>query len=147
MRNVCVKKVLVVGIIVLFLGVSALSSVSSRSISSPVEMLLEHGVESDDDKPLEDDYKEIISYVDGYGHRDNIDYILPIFIARNIKSTWGDFNICALTRNPFKLFYRARAVHIHIKLFIGFAMGDPDEGISLDGFAIGDITWTPYPEF
>ena len=34
MRNVCFKKALVVGIIVLFLGVSVLSGVSSKSISN-----------------------------------------------------------------------------------------------------------------
>ena len=70
MRNSCFKKALVVGIIVLFIGVSALPIVSSKSVSSPIEMLLEHGVESVDNDEIEslDGYDEIISYISGLGY-------------------------------------------------------------------------------
>ena len=138
------RRVLVVGIIVLFIGVSALPIVSSKSVSSPFEMLLEHGAESEvNDKPL-DDYKEIISFIDGYGRVDKYYEILyPLFFRLSMSN--GDFEIRALTRNPLKqLFYTARAEDIHIKFFAGIYLGNPEGGARIFGFAIGDITWTPY---
>jgi len=63
MRNNWYKNGLVVGIIVLFIGVSVLSSVSSKDISVSDEEMLEGEVELEDNNEIEplDNYREIIS--------------------------------------------------------------------------------------
>ena len=145
MRNVCFKKGLVVGIIILFIGMSVVSSVSSRSISSPFEMLLEHGAESEvNDKPFED-YKEVITFIDGVGDRDYYHVGLNLgFLKFNLTLGLGQFEIYAFTRNPFKLFYQATAKSIHMKIFFGIDVGNPAWTYIIYGFAFGDITWEPY---
>jgi len=73
MPNKCFKKGLVVGIIILFVCVSVLSSVSSKSISTFNEKILEYAVfnvrqsQSSDNVELELQLQEIDSYLSAYG--------------------------------------------------------------------------------
>ena len=140
------KKALVVGIIILFLGVSVLPIVSSNNVSSPIEMLLAHGNESDENGKLWDDYNEIISTVrgDGFGTSWNYDKG-GHFVIYDLRLASGRYYINSFTRDPLKLFYHAKAKSIHMKIFIGWCWNaNPDDYHQVIGIAIGDITWEPY---
>ena len=137
------RKVLVVGIIVLFLGISVLPIVSSKSVSSPFEMLLEHGSESEvNDKTL-DDYKEVISTVEGYGRGIGWNYH-GLLVWTDLYLVDGRYNIKSFTINPLKFLYQAKAKSMHMKLFIGWIIVNEGRHHSLWGLVIGDITWEPY---
>lgn len=65
MKNCCYKKGLVLIIIVLFIGVSVFSSVSSKNLSISDEEILEYDSEIDDNdviKPV-DEYTEIFTHI------------------------------------------------------------------------------------
>ena len=140
MKNTLFKKGLIVGIIILFIGVSVLSSVSSKDVSVTNDKVVD---DNNEIEPL-DEYTEIVSFIYGGGYWSECD-ILFYFKGWGIWKftfTSGDFFIKAVTKNPFKPFLKVTAHKIEVPQFIGIFMGNPDyETASIVGHAIGDIYW------
>jgi hypothetical protein len=139
MQSKLFKKGLVVGIIILFIGIGVLSSVSSKDISISDDKILK---DNNEIEPI-DNYDEIISFIDGEGYMDWEPE--STFIWEDLDIWEGDIFIKAITKNPQKLFYTAKPKEIHIDLFIGFfgcVPAGPDVlECGLTGFAIGNIEW------
>ena len=138
------KKTLVIGVILLFLGVSVFPVVSSKNVSSPFEMLVEHGAESEvNDKPLED-YKEVYTIIEGTGSGHSGILLGFIgYIGFNVQLYLGKYYLKCYTRNP-KGFYNATASSIHMKIFFGYLVYGGPESHRVKGLALGDISWEPY---
>ena len=121
----------------------------SRTIENPIFnhfSKVEHEAESVlNDKPLEDDYKEIISTVRGNGQGASWNYEKSgWFVTYDLRLYNGLYYINSFTRNPLKLFYHVKAKSIHIKTIIGFFFVFEKNYHSVTGIAIGDITWESY---
>ena len=139
MQNKILRKGLVVGIIVLFVSVGVLSSVSSKDVSVTNDKVDDDNNESE----LLDEYTEIVSFIDGEGYWSECD----ILFNRNIFGIWrftftsGDFFIKAITKNPAKPFLKVTAHKIEAPLFYGTFSGNPDQTAVIHGFAIGNFNW------
>ena len=141
MQNKILRKGLVVGIIILFIGVSVLSNVSSKDVSISNDKVVD---DTNEIEPI-DNYDEIISFIRGGGYIDwDINNIGFIQHDQHIFS--ADIFIKAITKNPLKLFYTAKAKDIHIDLYIGLfgcGPGGPDVlECYYQGYAIGSIEWS-----
>ena len=154
MRNDCFKKALVVGIIVLFIGVSVLTSVSSKDISNSDVKMLEYDTKSVENNEIEtfDNYKEIITRINGYAELKWIK-IRGSFHGRYygeaeiIKGDNDGVNLLGirLTNGCKKFFYESYRDYIYAPRFIGHS------GISMvpghswqrftSGWAFGNIDW------
>ena len=141
MINNWYKKPLVVGIIVLFIGVSALPIVSSKSVSSPIEMLLEHGVESVDNDEIEslDGYDEIISYISGLGYILEDSGIWLLFYRRNLHMNQGHFSIISITKNPAERIVKREASSVRIPHFFGILYHVGGHYGEVLGFGLGNL--------
>ena len=133
------KKVIVIGIIVLFISMSVLSSVSSKDVSVSNKRILEDNNEI----PLWDEYNEIISHIVGEGQFHG--EVLPLFlIFSNFTLDEGEFYISAITKNPSNRFYSATAYKINVALFIGILVpSNPPTSVTdyINGYALGNIEW------
>ena len=143
MQNKILRKGLVVGIIILFIGVGVLSSVSSKDVSVSKDIIKKDNNET----PLWDDYDERFAIIVGsgdftyYERRQMWGHIIPIGIVINISFYHGTFNILAFTKNPSKPIYKVEANKLIIKRFIGyFHIIDYYYG-AIMGYAFGDIYW------
>jgi hypothetical protein len=141
MQNKILRKGLVIGIIILFVGVGILSSVSSKDISFSDDKIIE---DNDEIEPI-DNYDEIISFINGGGYIDWDDGCSG-FIQHDFYVFSADIFIKAFTKNPLKPFYTATANEIHMDLYIGgIGCGPASPGelkCYLIGVAIGDIEWS-----
>jgi hypothetical protein len=115
MKDRLFKKVLVIGIIILFVGVSVLSSVSSKDVSVSKDRIF------DDNNEIEtsDDYSEIFTYINGY-----CDYIkakrIGILVHFNVElwaDPWG-LTISGI-KKPFNRF-EEDVYEVIVPCFIGF---------------------------
>jgi len=138
MQNVLVRKSLVIGMIILFVGVGVLSSVSSKDVSVSDEEMVENDTTSEDNNNIAqwDEYKEIIAYIDGFGHVS--DY--GGFLIKHFRFRDGEFYIRAITTNPLKRIYII-AHEIDVPFFIGRFDGYPWDEAGVYGFAIGNFNW------
>ena len=142
MQKKILRKGLVVGIIILFVGVGVLSSVSSKDVSVSKDIIKEDNTET----PLWDDYDERFAVIRGTGSFTDYErwyggFIGPWGIVINLSFYSGTFNILAFTKNPSKPIYKVEANKLTIKRFVGiFIIGDYFYG-SIVGYAFGDIYW------
>ena len=127
MRNVCFKKGLVFGIIVLFLGVGATSS--GINVNANPKNVLKDNSEVE---PL-GDYIEIISRVSGSGY----DYSGGGFFELNIVD--GSVDIKALTL--LNGIITGHAEYIYARFFIGLRLPVANYWYNFGGWAFGDIVW------
>ena len=141
MKNTLFKKGLVAGMIILFVGVSILSSVSSKNVSISYDKVV---YDNNEIEPL-DEYTEIVSFINGGGYIDWDDGCSG-FIQHDFYVFSADIFIKAFTKNPLKPFYTATANEIHMDLYIGgIGCGPASPGelkCYLIGVAIGDIEWS-----
>jgi hypothetical protein len=140
------KKGLVVGVIALLVGVSVLSSVSSKDISVSDEEMLEYDIELEDNNEIEplDNYDEIVSYISGRAFFDNYP---PTFCwdEHIICYDWvgEDIHIRAITRTPGHRFYTANASYLDAEHFYGLLTPWPNYWLySITGIALGNIEWS-----
>jgi hypothetical protein len=114
MRKKLLRKILMAGIIVLFIGAGA--------ISSAVEINSDVNEKSMGKKEIEnfDDYNEIISFVMG-GGRGNIWYPNGVNLS-------GDITIIALTTNGFII---KQASQVEIKFFLGLKFNSGFGGLTI----------------
>jgi hypothetical protein len=134
-------KTMVVGVIVLFLGISVLPIITSKSVSSPFEMSLEHVAESEDnDKPLRD-YKEVFTIIEGKGSGHS-GFLLGfiVYIGFNVQLYLGKYYLKCYYINS-KGSYTATARSVHTKIFFGILFYGGPEHLMVSGFAFGDISW------
>jgi len=143
MKNTIFKKGLVIGIIILFIGVGVLSSVSSKDISISDDKILK------DNNVIEqmDNNEEIITYISG---EVGLDYCTweGILLKKVELWTMGD-PYCYLEITGYKkpLFplgdskFNANPTHIIAERFFGFIGLSNDWFYSVSGFAIGNIDW------
>ena len=133
MQNSIVKKSLVIGIIILFVGVGILSIVSSKDTTDlkPIE-----------NKVAFDNYDEIISKVKGTGVLMDVSgSFFGFFIFWKLRLEGGIFHITAITRNPGNRIYTATANKIYIPFCIGSINPVPPVDIQFIGWTFGNIEW------
>jgi len=129
------RKGWVIGIIVLFISIGNLSSVSSKDISISDDKILEYNPEIE---PL-DEYEEIITFIEGWCDLIRVKR-RGIFIHFDVElyaDTWG--LIIKGIRKPFNTF-EEDVLKVNIPCFIGIFsnMGQP---YRVDGIAFGNIEW------
>ena len=146
MQNKILRKGLIVGIIILFVGVSVLSSVSSKDVSVSNDKV-------DDDNNevelLEDNQKEIytifknqrVEYI-------NVgDHVFPWFSIGYVEIySYGGFTIKGY-KSPLyplnKSWFELDVRQVNAPLFIGRYWIDwIEEWTYVDGIAIGNIEWS-----
>ena len=136
MQNKLLKKGLVVGIIVLFISMSSLTSVSSKDIYISKDKILEDNL---DIEPL-DTNKEIYTRISGYC--DNIGAKrIGIFVHFDVElraNIWG-LTISGI-RFPFNPF-KEDVNGVNVPCFIGIIYMDRYP-YHVDGFTFGNIEWS-----
>jgi hypothetical protein len=136
MKNTLFKKGLVVGIIVLFVSVSVLSSVSSKDVKVSNNRVVDYnkGIKPDDI------YEEIFSYVSGEGFcRDGVGSGLNLFVEFLI----GDFFVRSFCLKPFGWHYNEPG-SLYIHIYIGDAHPTGNSYYRIDGIALGRVGWGGY---
>ena len=134
MPNKLFKKGLVVGIIVLFIGISVLSSVSSKDVSVANDRIVN---DNNEVEPL-DFYKDIFAYVSGNGYsREEVHSGFNPFVRFLI----GDFHIRAFSLKPLG-WYEAWPGSLTIPIFIGDAYPTGNSYYEIDGIVLGNIGWS-----
>jgi hypothetical protein len=136
MKNTLFKKGLIVGIIILFIGVSVLSSVSSKDVSVYNDTIF------DDNKEIEtsDDYSEIFTHIDGWCWSIE-EKRKSIFIHHGVE-LWGySLNIKGI-RFPFNIFDED-AYYVKVPSLFGRINYDRQPYI-VNGVAFGNIEWSEY---
>jgi len=136
-----IYKTLVVGVIVLFCGISVQPCIAI-SDNDTDDVNNDSGESSEDGTP--DDYNEIISTVRGEGWRASWGWQKYPLVVIDLYLREGKYYINCFTRNPSKLFYHDTAKSIQMGRFIGLFFQSPDDSNIIIGIAIGDITWEPY---
>ena len=147
MQSKLFKKGLVVGIIILFVGVGVLSSVSSKDVS-----LYNDKIVDDNNKVelLEDNQQEIytiinISHIDFVGSRYHIFDFWPKWV--DIRNTFT-FTIKGYKRPLFPLsesWFELQVRRVYAPFFIGEAYQfEPEKGV-VNGIAYGNIEWSMVP--
>jgi len=130
------KKLLVVGIIVLFISMSVLTSVSSKDISISDDKILE---DNNKNEPL-DTYKEIFTHIDGWC--DSVkEKRIGYYIHFDVEICSYDFEITIKgIRFPFN-FFNEFVYNIKVPFFIGIIADERSPAV-VKGFAIGNIEWS-----
>ena len=149
MKGNKIRKGLVAGVIVLFVSVSVLSSVSSKDISVSDEEMLEYDSELDDNPvtlPTDGDgYREIFTFIDAYVYDIN-DIILggnplicEILITRenSIDIYLTGWRFSGKIFHIIETFEKEYAEWVYAKYFHKF----PTTGYTFQGFAFGNIEW------
>jgi len=133
----------VMGVIILFISLSGLNSVTSKDISISDDKILK------DNNVIEqmDNNKEIITHISGYV---GLDYCIweGIFLKKVELWTLGN-PYCYLEITGYKkpLFplhdskFNANPTHIIAERFFGFIGQSDDWYYTVSGFAIGNINW------
>jgi hypothetical protein len=142
MQNKILRKGLVVGLIILFISICVLSSVSSKDVSVSKDIIKEDNTET----PLWDDYDEKFAVIRGAGHFTDYEewyggYFGPVGIVINLSFSGGTFHILAFTKNPSKPIYNVEANKLIIKRFVGIFVIPGYYYGSILGYALGDIYW------
>jgi len=138
-----IKRYLVIGIVLLLVGVSVLSSVSSKDISISDDKILK------DNNVIEqmDNNKEIITKISGYV---GLDYCKSEGILLKKVEIWTMGNpYCYLEITGYKkpLFplddikFNANPTHIIAERFFGLILWSDNWYYTVRGFAIGNIDW------
>ena len=131
MKNTLFKKGLVVGIIILFVGVSVLSSVSSKDVKVSNER-----IENNNNaiKPL-DEYIHIFSLVFGTGYSRE-----PVISGMNlfVHFLYGTFTVRSFCLKPFGWHYYAWG-SLRMGIFIGSSSNTGNDYYSIRGIALGDV--------
>ena len=132
-----IKKGLVIGIIVSFVCVSVLSSVSSKEVSVSNEKTINDNNEIE----TSDEFREIYTHIDGWCWSIN-EKRKSIFIHHNVESWgYGNLNIKGL-RFPFD-FFDEYASYVKIPCLLGRIIYGSSPLI-VNGFAFGNIEWSEY---
>ena len=137
------SKAVVMGVIVLFISLSGLNSVTSKDISISDDKILK------DNNVIEqmDDNKEIITRISGYV---GLDYCTSEgFLLKKVELWTMGNPYCYLEITGYKkpLFplhdskFNEKPTHIIAERFIGFIGLSNDWYYSVSGFAIGNIYW------
>ena len=127
------NRLLVVGVIVLFLGLACAPSINADIKKDEKKI-----------KPLDNGYFEIITYVHGYVWPLQMKW-QGIFICGRLEM-WekdsGTISIEAYTLNPSNPFYRENPRFIYAPIFIGSIMAPLDKDYyMIDGKFLGNIYW------
>ena len=133
------KKIIILGVIALFVGVSVFNSVSSKDLSIFDDKILE---DNNKNEPV-DDYEEIITIIDGVCKsvtREGFYYNEPIsmhadyfIVIKGLKKPFsGDFGI----------FFEEYPSYVKASRFYGWAYVFAPREIDVWGFAIGNIDWS-----
>jgi hypothetical protein len=130
-----IKKALLFGIIILFIGISIASSASYKN-------------EKVNDEPItsfetlsEDNNNEILTKI--FGHCYDYDIHNGLFI-RNI-TFWGGGSCIEVKGwiQPFPTFFEKRVTVVHAPVYIGTIYEYPwGDSYSINGLAIGSIKWS-----
>ena len=141
MQSSIIKKSLVIGIILLFIGVGVLSNASSTSISSSNKQILEY-----ENEP-EDDQTEIITIINEYIHGDaylNMSNYDILFYSGWLEiNGYEKFTIKGLNKPIFPLsesIFNIKVRDVYAPHFYGIVISNPGEH-SIHGIAIGNIKW------
>ena len=137
MRNICIKKVLVVGIIVLFISMVFVTYASSRRNISPAQMLYEHVMGSKDIEEIvsSDILIEVITFISGDGY---IDYLSGIIFQHVYVYNARIFMlVVSLNFIPLPVFASGFEAYRFLGVFLGIAEGYG----GIFGIAIGEIDW------
>ena len=140
MRNTLFKKGLVVGIIILLVGVSVLSSVSSRYLSVSNKKTINDINEIE----TSDDYTEIFTFIDAYVYGLNLKGIGPIYYIE----LWGVDNTIDIQGYKSPLFpiinshFVVSTDHVIAPQFIGIYYHVTVDTYSVKGIAFGNIEWS-----
>ena len=149
MRNTLLKKGLVLGIIVLFFGVSVLSSASSKDVSVYNDKIVD---DNNKVELLEDNQNEIYTIFDNVNVQ-NVDTSGSIlnylgFVVGWIElSSYVEFTIKGYKRPIFPLsesWFELKVEYVYAPFFIGRWDPDYDEPLwsYIDGIAYGNIEWS-----
>ena len=139
-----VSKGLVVGIIAILVGVSVLSSVSSKDISSSMGRILEDNAEI----ALWDNNKEIITHITGYVWFEDIIWSGNGLISQ--LELWDrgyeDTNIRIIGfKKPlyplYESYFKTNPSHIIASRFFGLSFPYEEFYVYIRGFAFGNIEW------
>ena len=137
------KKILILGIIVLFISMSGLNSVTSKDISISDDKIVK------DNNVIEqmDNNKEIITHISGYV---GLNYCKSEGILLKKVQIWTMGNpYCYLEITGYKkpLFplddckFNANPTHIIAERFFGLILWSDNWYYTVSGFAIGNIDW------
>ena len=129
----------------MFIGVSALSSVSSKDISSSNEEIIDYEVESVDNKEIEsvDINTEIITFFSGscseYYRTGGLFGNVSIYVSGdNILEIFG---IKESNSGSLDIFFKAYPKEVFISRFIGFSWSIAVDFHYVNGIALGNIDW------
>ena len=130
-KNKLYCKILATGIIVLFMGVSVVTSADSVNVS---DNLIEF-------KSFDDEV-EIISFIDGGGRLFDSEWKMSFFV-KHISISQGHIDIKAITSlNPYKEYKVTGAFKIDIPCFIGIDLSKAQDYREVYGIALGNIEWS-----
>ena len=138
-----VSKAVVMGVIVLFISLSGLNSVTSKDISISADKILK----DNNVKEQMDNNKEIITKISGYV---GLDYCKSEGILLKKVEIWTMGNpYCYLEITGYKkpLFplddikFNANPTHIIAERFFGLILWSDNWYYTVRGFAIGNIDW------
>ena len=131
MKNILFKKGLVVGIILLFIGVSVLSSVSSKDVSVTNDKVVD---DNNEIKPL-DGYIHLFSKVYGSGYsREPVNSGLDLFV----HFLYGTFSVRSFCLKPFGWQYYSWG-SLCMTIFIGNSQDVGSSYYLIDGIALGSV--------
>jgi len=142
MKNTLLSKGLVVGIIVLFVVVSVLSSVSSKDVSVSDDRM----VEDNDDIITLDNYEEIISRIEGRGYT-TFEYSGGGLIFKRFDAYDGEVSITAITNDPENRYYTATGENFRAEQFWWYWgnahwISPSVAEVIYYGIALGNIEWS-----
>jgi len=143
MLNKCLKKGLIVGIIVLFVSISVLSSVSSKDLLISNDKVVDDNTEIE---LLEDNQQEIYTIID-IEKIDYIDSLHPFsFFPKWIEIKNNEIFIIKGYKRPLfplsESWFELKVRWVYAPFFIGEAhIFEPEKGW-VDGIAIGNIKWS-----
>ena len=144
MKNTLFKKGLVIGIIILFIGVSVLSSVSSKDVSVYNDNIEENNVSNE----LFDNNEEMFTRIGACVYQGDLklkgDGLIKELELRDNYENRTQIGIWGFKKPLYPLkesYFTAKPKHLYSSRFIGFCFQFEELYALVNGVAFGNIEW------